>query len=249
MIQNRYFFLKRIYCLVCIFISALTSSAQIQPDTFKIIGNVPLYRDSIHKIIFFTSGLSIDADGSPRAYHADSTKGLDKLKYAGKPGNWNSIVTDNGKKDGMPVIQTKDDPAPGYYVSTTSLEDKNKKVTDPRRYVNSEEIAYFVLPKELNDKVKLGDIALVYNEANGKSCYAIFADTGPANRIGEGSIYLAEQLGVKSNPQTGGIEGEILYVIFEGSGKGIPLSNDEIEKTGQKNLTEIFLNECLYLNR
>ena len=51
------------------------------------------------------------------------------------------------------VIQGKNDPAPGYYVSVTALFDPRKKKTDPRRYVNSEVIPYLVFNKEDRKKV------------------------------------------------------------------------------------------------
>mgnify|MGYP001081052351 FL=1 len=42
--------------------------------------------------ICFESGMSIDADGSPKAYHPKNI-GLDDLKYAGKNGKWWAVAT------------------------------------------------------------------------------------------------------------------------------------------------------------
>src|SRR5438477_8683441 len=133
---------------------------------------------------FYESGLMIDADGAYRAYHPDNTSGLDYLGNAGKPGNWWALVTDNGKPNGNPVIQSDDDPAPGYYISTTSLEDPKKDRTDPRRYVDSESINFFVLPGKLG-LAKLGDFGVVIRPKTNIYDYAIYADSGPANKLGE----------------------------------------------------------------
>src|SRR6516164_5607669 len=72
---------------------------------------------------FYRSGLEIDANGAYHAYHPDGRSGLDYLGNAGQPGNWWALVTDTGQPSGRPVIQTPNDPAPGFYISTTSLED------------------------------------------------------------------------------------------------------------------------------
>src|SRR5207302_10540413 len=113
------------------------------------VGSISVWRLEREPNFFFTSKMSVDADGSPRAYHPDNHSGLDNLANAGHPGNWWAIVTDNGKKNGTPVIQGANDPAPGYYVSTTSLQDDTKRSTDPNRYVDAEVIPFIALPPEV----------------------------------------------------------------------------------------------------
>ncbi|MCF0064785.1 hypothetical protein MUK70_04025 [Dyadobacter chenwenxiniae] len=95
-------------------------------------------------------------------------------------------MTNTGKKDGTPIVQTAQDPAPGYYVSPTSLADKTKKIQDPNRYVDSQEIPYIAIPSKFSTQFKLGDIALVVNKKNNLKCYAIFDDVGPSNKIEKG---------------------------------------------------------------
>jgi hypothetical protein len=56
---------------------------------------------------------------------------------------WVGVVTGD---DGEPVIQNRTDPAPGFYVSTTSLEDPRQAVTNPSRYVDATKIPYIVIP-------------------------------------------------------------------------------------------------------
>ncbi len=136
-------------------------------------------------VIAFKSKMSIDADGSPRAYHPDSVSGLDDLANAGKPGNWFGILTDNDKPNGIPVKQTATDPAPGFFISPTALSDSFKPDRrDPTRYVNSEEIPYVALPPQLIDFFKKADMGFALNEHNNKLSNFIFADIGPKNKIG-----------------------------------------------------------------
>jgi hypothetical protein len=179
---------------------------------------------------FFEAGMMIDADGAYRAYHRDNKSGLDYLGNAGTSGNWWALVTDNGLKTGKPIIQKATDPAPGFYVSTTSLEDSKKVRTDPRRYVDSETIPYFVLPLNKKFGAKLGDFGVVYNPTKELLCGGVFADTGPAGKIGEASIAMAKAVGVPESPKHGGQAHGLLYVVFPKSGNGWPLTTEVIQQ-------------------
>ncbi|HEV7231767.1 MAG TPA: glycoside hydrolase family 75 protein [Bacteroidia bacterium] len=176
-----------------------------------------VYRHDSSLYIIFKSGLAIDADGSPRAYGPNNS-GLDYTANAGSPGNWWGVVTD---ASGNPIIQGSADPYPGMYVSTTSLVNSAYASTNPLRYVNSEVIPFFVLPSGVTSQgIRIGDIGFVYNTANGRGCYAIYADAGPSGSLGEGSIYLANKLGIPPSPRNGGVSSGIDYVIFPHSGAG-----------------------------
>jgi hypothetical protein len=179
---------------------------------------------------FYESGLMIDADGAYRAYHPDNRSGLDYLGNAGRPGNWWALVTDNGKPSGKPIIQSKSDPAPGFYISTTSLQDSSKDADDPRRYVDAESVNFFVLPGKLGMGAKLGDFGVVIRPDQNDYDYAIYADAGPASKIGEGSIALAAALGLPSSPKNGGTGHGIIYVVFPGSRHGWPLNHAQIDQ-------------------
>jgi hypothetical protein len=209
-------------------------------------GQYKIWNFSGETTFFFKSGMTIDADGAPKAYHPDNI-GLDDLENAGEPGEWWAIVTDNLKSDGNPIVQGDDDPAPGYYISMTALYDGTKEETDPRRYVDATEIPYIVLPQNDDEtflkkaKVKLGDFAAVYNGENGKLAFAIFADTSElfaggekTTRFGEGSIALADALDIDSNPRTGGTDEGVLYVVFPRSGNGKPRSIKEITREAKE---------------
>src|SRR5438045_8956373 len=95
---------------------------------------------------FYVTEMMIYAYCGYHAYHPYNKSGLDYLGNAGRPGNWWALVTDNGQPDGNPIRQKNSDPAPGFYISTTSLEDTPQDRKDPRRYVNAEAINFFVLP-------------------------------------------------------------------------------------------------------
>jgi hypothetical protein len=179
---------------------------------------------------FYKSGLAIDADGAARAYHPDDRLGLDSLAHAGHRGNWWALVTDNEKTSGTPIVQGPADPAPGYYVSTTALYDRdNPNPRDPHRYVDAEKIPYVVLHPKALQYAQLGDFATVVNLRNGRVSAAIVADEStPDLPVGEGSIALAEALVIDSSPRDGGQDGNVVYVIYPGSGNGRPRELDEI---------------------
>jgi len=207
-------------------------------QVYKTIANTTVYKDESTQAYYFTGACMIDADGAPKAYHNDDKLALDNLSNGGEPGNWWALVTDTYEPSGTPLIQTASDPAPGYYISMTTLEDKDKKHTDPSRFVNSEIIPFIAIPRGFSQDFKLGDIALVYNKKNGKKCFAIYADVGPKHLLGEGSIKLANELGINSNAKHGGVESGIGYVLLIGSGRHTMLTREQIDEIGKARLSE-----------
>jgi hypothetical protein len=194
--------------------------------------DIPIGRLAGTSAFFYESGMTIDADGAPNAYHPDNT-GLDDLANAGAPGRWEGLAKD---ADGEPYIQGPDDPFPGYYVSATALADRTKPPNDPTRYVDASRIPFIVLPGGMARQIgaRPGDFAAVFNQRNGNSSFAIFGDVGPFDRIGEGSVALAENLGIRSDARNGGARRGILYLVFPGSGNGRPRTIEEINEEGQK---------------
>jgi hypothetical protein len=102
----------------------------------------------------------------------------------------------------------------------TSLVREKKRYQDPRRYIDSEEVPFVVIPSPLLHMVApifLGCKAMAINSANGRSCNAVCADIGPASHLGEGSIALAKKLGIPSSPKNGGIERRVInYTLWPG---------------------------------
>jgi hypothetical protein len=220
-------------------VSLQTPTTELQHRFLKRVGHSDLCTlPDDHSAVFYEAGMMIDADGAHHAYHPDGRSGLDFLGNAGRPGNWWALVTDNGQANGSPVKQTADDPAPGFFVSTTSLQDASRGRKDPRRYVDAESINFIVLPSNLNLGAKLGDFAVVLRPDRAVHSYAVYGDVGPANQIGEASIALAKALGVPSNPKSGGIGHGVIYVVFTGSAQGWPLSQSEIDQEGEALFTK-----------
>jgi hypothetical protein len=191
------------------------------------VADVSVWTNDRPPSLLFVTKLAVSADGAPDAYHPKGI-GSDYNRNAGRPGNWWALVTDNGRRNGKPIVQTASDPNPGYYVSTTALCEPAKPRTDPRRYVDARTIPYFVLPKGHTGAAKLGDVGMVYNPKSHRLSAAIFADVGPADAIGEGSIRLANNLRINANPRNGGKPAPVVFLVFPGSGNGRPQSAEQI---------------------
>jgi Fungal chitosanase of glycosyl hydrolase group 75 len=125
------------------------------------------------------------------------------------------------------------DPGPGQLETSLTYEDD--------RPVNSERVPYFVLPSGFFQKfgIRLGDIgAVIYR---GKVTYAVFADVGPADLTGEGSLALHEALGhnpwedsSRSRILNESIPDGVVYVVFPGSGNGTPQTPERISAIGAR---------------
>ena len=193
---------------------------------------IPIWHVPGDTAFFFEAGMTIDADGAPNAYHPDNI-GLDDLSNAGTPGNWPGLAKD---QDGEPFVQGPNDPYPGYYVSETALADRTRPVNDPARYVDASKIPFTVLPGGMARQfgARPGDFAVVFNQRNGRSSYAIFGDVGPPDRIGEGSVALAENLAIRSDARNGGARRGIFFLVFPGSGNGRPRTVEEINIESEK---------------
>jgi len=203
-------------CLLCLGIETPQLPAEINSRTAEV-----LWHDG--GVLIFQAGMTIDADGAPHAYSPVPGEGLDTLENAGFPGHWDGIAT----RDGEPLIQGPDAPAPGYYVSTTALQDHAHPPLTQRRYVNAAAVPYIALPESI-DGPQLGDVAMVVNIRNHRATPAIFADISP--QPGEGSIALARKLAIDPDARSGGTGQGIVYVLFEQSGKGSLISNEEIQQ-------------------
>ena len=192
------------------------------------VGGVPVWEISGSGALLFVSGMAINADGAPNTYHPED-KGIDSLANAGRPGNWRSLVTHNGRTNGVPIVQGPSDPFPGFFISTTALFDPTKPITEPGRYVDSRRVPYFVLPTGFSGGASLGDLGVVINLRKDLQSSAIYADIGPCNKIGEGSIRLADNLGIDSDPKWGGVSDGVAYLVFPDSGNDKSNPSEDIE--------------------
>lgn len=190
--------------------------------------------------LYRTSGMKVDADGAPNAYHPDDVglhctrgvgfKGLDCPDNAGYPGTpwWPSILVPDPANPAKPFIQAAG-PFAGFFVSKTSLEDGSKGKADPARYVDATRVPYLVFPRafyRLAGTGRLGDFGYAINLRTRQTTPFVVAEIGPSTAtLGEGSIALAERLGGSNpNPRTGAgtPSGSLLYVLFPNSSRSHP---------------------------
>ena len=177
-----------------------------------------VFRKEGSQPIVYNSGMAIDADGAPDAYHPRQSKGLDSLVHAGTPGDWWALLTDD---EGEPIVRDSG-PYRGFYVSMTWLHhhDRTMSRQDPDYWVDARSVPYLAIPESVWSVtgVTKGDLAVVLNERNGNISPAIVADWGTEDTLGEGSIALGRALGLRSSdPRTGGVRDGITYVVFPNS--------------------------------
>jgi Fungal chitosanase of glycosyl hydrolase group 75 len=139
-------------------------------------------------------------------------------------------------ESGMSIVADGWPGGPGGYPDwqpQTSL-----KQPDSNESLDASKIPYIVLPgpRPRLDAygISLGDFAAVYNKANGKLAFAIFADIGPSRRAGEGSIALANELGIDSGPRSQGAKEGIIYVVFPNSRTKVRITPELIKAEGGK---------------
>ena len=184
--------------------------------------------------IVFLGRFTIDADGAPRAYGPNNS-GMDNTGNAGKPGNWWALATTAPQcgPSGTPLLQQNDDPAPGFYVSKTTMENTAFTCRKQRRYVNSDAISYVALPRAVATIVgNQGKLAVVQRGAFGPA-FAVHADQAPAFGVGEGSMELARAVGLNPDPRSGGTATrELLFVILP-QRMGFPADNVAVQNTAR----------------
>ncbi|MBL1084553.1 glycoside hydrolase family 75 protein [Streptomyces actinomycinicus] len=89
------------------------------------------------------------------------------------------------------------------------------------RHLRAETLPYIVLPAPgprwnfLSHGVSGGSVAAVVHEDRVQ--YAVVGDTGPGDIIGEASYATARNLGIPSDPLTGGAPSGVTYIVFRNS--------------------------------
>jgi hypothetical protein len=144
-----------------------------------------------------THRMDVDVDGAPNAYGPPGKPTLDVLINAHYLERADQTIVgyllDNKER---PILQSPEDPFPGYYISQTAFADvANHNERDPRGYVDARKINYVVRGNEAGRRgVKVGDFVAVYSKKTHKAVFAIVGDTG--NPTGdEGSLHLLQELG------------------------------------------------------
>lgn len=190
----------------------------------------------IRNALCWQSGLRVDADGSPWAYHPNGGQGLDDLANAV------DLVRDpagNLVVQGQPVYDTdgglifdgKDQPAPGYYVSPNALHDERYLIYDARRYADAHSVCFVVLPPELRHAgVHFGDVAIVVHQPTGRTCSGIFGDGGNHGKLTEASIALVRALGLPPSARYGGADAPdaVAVLAWPGTARPWPRTNEDV---------------------
>jgi hypothetical protein len=175
------------------------------------------------------------------------------------------FATDEGEAPTIPVCGTKDSKTEPIFwsadmdidcdgVPTDACNENTDDAFQPDTALHTskdqpfqaDKTRYFVIPQNEAEAfhfadagIKLGDVAAIIRD--GKVVFAVFADTGPTEIIGEASHATAEALDVDPNPNTGGVDSGVTYVVFPNSAPAVPEDNAAIDAAGQAAL-DAFLN-------
>jgi hypothetical protein len=131
--------------------------------------------------------------------------------------------------DGVRTSKCNENTDP-WYQNETSFE------TSKGKPFQSDSTHYFVIPlpssrfSYTSNGIKPGSVAaIIYNN---KVVYAVFADEGPNNIIGEASYATAKALGIDPDPATGGVDSGVTYIVFPGKVPSPVESNSAIDSKG-----------------
>jgi GH18 family chitinase len=203
------------------------------------VGSTIIYNIAGQNAFFFNAGMNVAAEGAYKSFHSNDAVALDYLKKAGSPGKWWSLVTNNGQSNGTPLIQPAGAPAPGYYISTTTLKDQGLSPQNPRCYINAASVPYIALPPSLASKAAVGDFGAIINKKTGAVTYAIFAEIHDEGWAGKASINAAAKEGINDDPKTGGVTAaDLIYIVFPKSGNGYGRNLGEIRSSGRRLLRQ-----------
>jgi hypothetical protein len=200
-----------------------SASAARSPQFWMSYEGADIRRFDNGAYVYSTSRVSLNANGSPRAYHPQDI-GIDTNANAGYPRHdWRAVLAVDPADPGKPYVAT-DGHFAGYFVSKTALRDPAAAEIDPAGYVNSELIPYIVFPGAFHAMAgtgDYGDLAMARTIDTGFETAAIVGDGGPMKApLGEISLALASALGgYDPNPRSGrgAPWGRFEYVVFPGS--------------------------------
>lgn len=152
----------------------------------------------------------------------DMRRGLGAKFRKNAAGN---LVTGPHGEHFFPAIQGPDQPAPGFYVSTTAVaRDPSLPETDQNRFFDASAIPYQAFNGWMRSAgsahVNKGDFGLVIDPLTLVTSGFVLADAGAGNKAGEVSTFLLSLLG-------GNNERDFTFLLFPGSGGGsvLPTAN------------------------
>jgi glycosyl hydrolase group 75 (putative chitosanase) len=132
--------------------------------------------------------------------------------------------------DGVATSVCNSSTDPWYQPQTSFQTSKGKSFTASTTH-------YYVIPlpssrfSYSSAGIKPGTVAAVIY--NNKIVYAVFADEGPSNIIGEASYATARDLGIDPNPENGGTDSGVTYIVLKGNVPSPVEDNATITAKGQ----------------
>ena len=131
--------------------------------------------------------------------------------------------------DGITTSHCSHSTDPAYY-------DETSFQTSTGAFFTADVTHYFVVPlpssrfNYTSAGIKPGNVgAVIYNN---KVVYAVFADEGPDDIIGEASYATAQALGIDPDPATGGTAGPATFIVFTGTVPSPVENNSVIDSVG-----------------
>jgi hypothetical protein len=128
-------------------------------------------------------------------------------------------------RDGYPCVRGPESRHPGYFVAATSLKREASERADgcaPGRYLDAEQIPFFVLPGASFGQVNLGDIVVGYLTigAQERIVFGIAGDMGPFDQFGEGSVAFNRALLGSSAVVMNSMNAKALHIDLARKGEG-----------------------------
>jgi chitodextrinase len=140
--------------------------------------------------------------------------------------------------DGVRTTQCNENTDPFFQADTSAHQSNGQPM-------NAATMPYMVIPSPSsrfnfgNHNIALGAVVAVI--FNNQVEYAVFADTGPVDIIGEASFATAQALGIDPDPATGGSDGPVAYIVFQGS-QVTPIESHSAAVTLGQQLARQFVN-------
>jgi hypothetical protein len=141
--------------------------------------------------------------------------------------HWTSDLDIDCDGISTPRCNRSTDPA---YFNQTSFQ------TSTGSFFTADITHFFVIPlpssrfNYQNAGIRPGNVGAVI--FNNRVVYAVFADEGPNNIIGEASYATAQALGIDPNPATGGTAGPVTFIVFTGTVPSPVENNAVIDQVG-----------------
>jgi hypothetical protein len=131
--------------------------------------------------------------------------------------------------DGITTSRCNSGTDPSYF-------DETSFQTSTGQFFTADVTHFFVVPlpsSRFNYQsagIRPGNVgAVIYNN---RVVYAVFADEGPDDIIGEASYATAQALGVDPDPATGGTAGPVTFIVFTGTVPNPVENNSVIDQVG-----------------